>query len=178
MLELSDHERDQLRRWARRRSSAQALALRSRIVLGCADGLDNKQVATRERVSQQTVGKWRARFVEFRLDGLTDDPRPGRPPSISAEQVEDVVVATLEATPTNAVPLYTIGELVTNDSCVASICVFQTGAPVFLFTAKTRAGCGGGPPKAAMDLPIRFPRISKLPATAAVPRAESFALPV
>ena len=102
MLELSDRERDQLRRWARRRSSAQALALRSRIVLGCADGLDNKQVATRERVSQQTVGKWRARFVEFRLDGLTDDPRPGRPPSISAEQVEDVVVATLEATPTNA----------------------------------------------------------------------------
>jgi transposase len=102
VLELSDRERDQLRRWARRRSSAQALALRSRIVLGCADGLDNKQVATRERVSQQTVGKWRARFVEFRLDGLTDDPRPGRPPSISAEQVEDVVVATLEATPTNA----------------------------------------------------------------------------
>jgi transposase len=102
VLELSDHERDQLRRWARRRSSAQALALRSRIVLGCADGWDNKQVATRERVSQQTVGKWRARFVEFRLDGLTDDQRPGRPPSISAEQVEDVVVATLEATPTNA----------------------------------------------------------------------------
>jgi transposase len=102
VLELTDPERDQLRRWARRRSSAQALALRSRIVLGCAEGLDNKQVAVREGVSQQTVGKWRARFVELRLDGLSDDPRPGRPPSITAEQVEDVVVATLESTPSNA----------------------------------------------------------------------------
>jgi transposase len=70
--------------------------------LGCARGLDNKQVAARERVSPQTVGKWRARFVEFRLDGLADDPRPGRPVSITAEQVEDVVVATLESTPANA----------------------------------------------------------------------------
>jgi len=99
---LADDERGQLQRWARRRSSAQALALRSRIVLGCADGLDNKQVAAREQVTQQTVGKWRARFVEFRLEGLTDEPRPGRPPSITAEQVEDVIVATLEATPANA----------------------------------------------------------------------------
>lgn len=99
---LTDSERDQLRSWARRRSSAQALALRSRIVLGCAEGLDNKQVAARERVSQVTVGKWRKRFIEFRLDGLSDDPRPGRPASITAEQVEDVVVATLESTPANA----------------------------------------------------------------------------
>ena len=99
---LSDEERDQLQRWARRRSSAQALALRSRIVLGCAEGLDNRQVASRERVSQATVGKWRRRFVDLRLDGLSDDPRPGRPPSISAEQVEDVIVATLESTPANA----------------------------------------------------------------------------
>ena len=102
VLELSDAERDQLRSWARRRSSAQALALRSRIVLACAAGLDNKQVAARERVSQATVGKWRRRFVEFRLDGLSDDPRPGRPPSITAGQVEDVIVATLESTPANA----------------------------------------------------------------------------
>jgi transposase len=78
------------------------LALRSRIVLACAEGLDNKQVAARERVSQATVGKWRRRFVEFRLDGLSDDPRPGRPPSITAAQVEDVIVATLESTPGNA----------------------------------------------------------------------------
>jgi len=102
VLVLSDDERDQLRRWARRRSSAQALALRSRIVLACADGLDNKQVAAQERVRQQTVGKWRARFVESRVEGLTDEQRPGRPPSITADQVEDVVVATLEATPVNA----------------------------------------------------------------------------
>lgn len=101
-LTLTDEERAALQRWARRRTSAQALALRSRIVLACAEGLDNKQVAAQERVTQQTVGKWRARFVEFRLDGLGDDPRPGRPPSITAAQVEDVVVATLESTPANA----------------------------------------------------------------------------
>jgi transposase len=101
-LELSCEEREQLQRWVRRRASAQAVALRSRIVLSCADGLDNKQVAAREGVTPQTVSKWRARFVELRLDGLDDDPRPGRPPSISAEQVEDVVVATLESTPRNA----------------------------------------------------------------------------
>ena len=104
LLELDDAERDQLQQWARRRTSAQAqaLALRSRIVLACASGLSNKDVATREGVAQPTVGKWRARFVELRLDGLSDDPRPGRPPSISAEQVEDVVVATLESAPANA----------------------------------------------------------------------------
>jgi len=102
VLELTGSERDQLRSWARRRTSAQALAVRSRIVLACAEGLDNKQVAARERVSQATVGKWRRRFVEFRLDGLSDDPRPGRPPSITAAQVEDVIVATLESTPAHA----------------------------------------------------------------------------
>jgi transposase/DNA-binding CsgD family transcriptional regulator/transcriptional regulator with XRE-family HTH domain len=102
VLELTDEEREQLRRWARRHKSSQALALRSRIVLACASGLSNKEVAAREGVSQPTVGKWRARFVELRLDGLDDDPRPGRPPSITAEQVEDVVVATLESTPENA----------------------------------------------------------------------------
>ena len=102
VLELTGSERDQLRSWARRRTSAQALAVRSRIVLACAEGLDNKQVAARERVSQATVGKWRRRFVEFRLDGLSDDPRPGRPPSITAAQVEDVIVATLESAPANA----------------------------------------------------------------------------
>ena len=101
-MELTSEERDQLQRWARRRSSAQALALRSRIVLGCADGLDNKQVAAREGISRPTVGKWRRRFVESRLDGLADEPRPGRPATVTAEQVEDVVVATLEKTPKNA----------------------------------------------------------------------------
>jgi transcriptional regulator with XRE-family HTH domain len=101
-LVLTDEERDTLSRWARRGKSSQALALRSRIVLGCAHGLSNKEVAARERVSQPTVGKWRRRFVESRLDGLLDDPRPGRPASVTADQVEDVVVTTLESTPRNA----------------------------------------------------------------------------
>jgi transposase/transcriptional regulator with XRE-family HTH domain len=102
LLELTSEERQQLMRWSRRGSSSQALALRSRIVLGCADGFANKVVAAREGVSQPTVGKWRARFVELRLDGLTDDPRPGRPASVTADQVEDVVVATLESIPKHA----------------------------------------------------------------------------
>lgn len=101
-LVLSDDERDQLVRWSRRRKSSQALALRSRIVLACAEGRSNKEVAAACGVSQATVGKWRRRFCELRLDGLCDDPRPGRPPSISVQQVEDVVVATLESTPENA----------------------------------------------------------------------------
>jgi transposase len=101
-LKLSDDERDQLVRWSRRRKSAQGLALRSRIVLGCGDGEDNKRVAAQLGCSPATVGKWRRRFVEHRLDGLTDEDRPGRPPLISADQVEDVVVATLESTPKNA----------------------------------------------------------------------------
>src|SRR6478752_881882 len=102
LLELTSEEREQLERWARRRSSAQSLALRSRIVLGCADGLANTEVAAREGVSQPTVGKWRSRFLELRLDGLGDDPRPGRVPSVTADQVEKVVVDTLESTPENA----------------------------------------------------------------------------
>jgi transposase/transcriptional regulator with XRE-family HTH domain len=99
---LTDEEREQLVRWSRRAKSSQALALRSRIVLACADGMDNKTVAGRLGCAAATVGKWRARFVEHRLDGLSDEPRPGRPPSISVDQVEDVVVATLESTPENA----------------------------------------------------------------------------
>ena len=102
VLVLTDGERDQLVRWSRRRKSSQALALRSRIVLACADGLDNKVVAAQLGCAAATVGKWRVRFVEHRLDGLTDEDRPGRPPVISADQVEDVVVATLESTPANA----------------------------------------------------------------------------
>ena len=101
-LVLTEGERMTLARWTRRRKSSQGLALRSRIVLGCADGLTNKQVAERQRVSQPTVGKWRRRFVAARCDGLVDDPRPGRPASITAEQVEDVIIATLESTPANA----------------------------------------------------------------------------
>ncbi len=101
-LLLSVEERAQLVRWSRRRKSSQALALRSRIVLGCAEGRDNKTVAAELGCAAATVGKWRARFIEDRLDGLSDEARPGRPPSVSTDQVEDVVVATLEETPKNA----------------------------------------------------------------------------
>ena len=101
-LTLSEDEREQLLRWSRRAKSAQALALRCRIVLACGEGLDNKSVAERAGCSTNTVSKWRARFVQDRLDGLVDEPRPGRPPTITAERVEEVVVATLESTPKNA----------------------------------------------------------------------------
>jgi transposase len=101
-LILTAEEREQLTRWARRAKSSQALALRSKIVLACADGLDNKSVAAHVRCSANTVSKWRRRFVENRLDGLTDEPRPGRPRTIGVDQVEGVIVATLESTPPNA----------------------------------------------------------------------------
>jgi transposase len=101
-LTLSDDEREQLGRWSRRAKSSQALALRSRIVLGCADGVDNKSVAARLGCAEATVGKWRRRFVASRLDGLVDEPRPGGPRSIGDEQIEQVVVATLERTPRDA----------------------------------------------------------------------------
>jgi transposase len=101
-LVLADDEREQLVRWSRRAKSAQSLALRSRIVLACADGLDNRQVAAGLSVVPATVGKWRRRFVDRRLDGLLDEPRPGGPRTISDGQVEAVIVATLERSPRDA----------------------------------------------------------------------------
>jgi hypothetical protein len=101
-LILTDDEHQTLERWSRRAKSAQALALRCRIVLGCATGATNKQVATDLGVSLPTVGKWRSRFVARRLEGLVDEPRPGAPRTITDEQVEAVVVATLEETPEGA----------------------------------------------------------------------------
>jgi transposase len=101
-LVLTDDEQATLGRWARRAKSSQALALRCRIVLGCAAGKSNKEVAAELGVSQQMVCKWRQRFVAARLDGLVDEPRPGAPRTITDEAVEEVIAATLERQPKDA----------------------------------------------------------------------------
>ena len=87
--------------WARRAKTAQALAMRARIVLACADGLSNSEASRQLGVSLPTVGKWRKRFTTQRLAGLSDEPRPGAPRKITDAQVEAVIVATLETTPSN-----------------------------------------------------------------------------
>lgn len=102
---LSEEERETLLRWSRRAKSSQVLAQRCRIVLGCADqdGLRaNKDIAAELGIWPQTVTKWRKRFLDKRLEGLVDEPRPGAPRKITDEQVEGVLVATLERQPADA----------------------------------------------------------------------------
>ena len=99
---LSDEEREVLERWARRPKSAQALALRCRIVLAAADGESSKEIAGRLGCNRSTVGRWRGRFAAHGLDGLHDEPRPGKPRSIGDDDIERVIVKTLEEQPPNA----------------------------------------------------------------------------
>ena len=101
-LILDDVERETLERWVRRPKTAQALALRARMVLACAEGRSNTAVGAELGVSDETVGKWRSRFVEGRLDGLSDEPRSGRPRSVTDDDVERVITLTLETTPRDA----------------------------------------------------------------------------
>jgi transposase len=110
-LVLSNEERLTLERLVNRRTSAQALAMRARIVLACAKGDTNRAVAEKLGVSQAMVGKWRRRFVEHRLDGLFDEQRPGAPRTITDDQVEQVIVKTLEDKPKNATHWSTRGTL-------------------------------------------------------------------
>ena len=99
---LDEVERETLVRWVRRPKTAQALALRARMILGCAEGRSNTTVGADLGVSDETVGKWRSRFLERRLDGLSDEPRSGRPRAVTDDHVERVITLTLETTPKDA----------------------------------------------------------------------------
>jgi len=102
VLNVTLEQRERLEAWMRRRKTAQALALRARIVLACAEGGNNGDVAERLSVTRQTVGRWRQRFIESGLDGLLDEPRPGAPRKISDSAVERIVTLTLETKPKDA----------------------------------------------------------------------------
>ena len=102
VLVLSDEERSYLERQARRRRVARSISDRCRMILRCADGLTNKAVAAEIGVHEHTVGKWRRRFLKERIEGLSDEPRPGRPRTLTDDQVAKVVERTLSATPADA----------------------------------------------------------------------------
>jgi len=99
---LTTEERETLEQWARRPTTAQALALRARLVLRCATGETATAIARDVHVTKQTVGKWRSRFLARRLDGLLDEPRPGVPRKITDADVERALTTTLESTPRDA----------------------------------------------------------------------------
>jgi len=102
LLILTEDERQTLLAWSKRPTSAQRLALRSRIVLACAEGHSNTEVAAALKITLPTVGKWRQRFVDDRLGGLVDEPRPGAPRTLTDAEVEEVITRTLESKPDNA----------------------------------------------------------------------------
>jgi transposase len=99
---LTADERAELEGWARRRTSAAGLAMRARIVLAAADGGSNTELSERLGLAITTVRRWRNRFVVDRLDGLLDEPRPGRPRTVGDEQIKDLITKTLETSPPNA----------------------------------------------------------------------------
>ena len=100
--EVSEDDRKELQRWLRRRKTAQSLALRARIILESATGRSDQAVAGKLNTTRATVGKWRRRFLEKGCDGLLDEPRPGTPRSVGDDDVEDVVIRTLETKPRGA----------------------------------------------------------------------------
>jgi transposase len=101
-LSVTEEQRCTLETWVRRPKTAQALALRSKIILACAEGKTNTAAAQQMRVKPQTVGKWRSRFLSKGLDGLLDEPRPGTPRKVSDAEVERVLTMTLESLPRDA----------------------------------------------------------------------------
>ena len=101
LMEIADEDRDKLQTIARRPKSAQAMAMRARIVLCCGEGMSNSEVARKLRITGATVGKWRERFRKQGLDGLLDEPRVGAPRKITDQQIDEVVTKTLESMPAN-----------------------------------------------------------------------------
>ena len=101
-LVLTERERVELERLARRPSTSQGIAQRARIILECASGKYNGRVAEQMGLTSVTVGKWRNRFIRSRVEGLFDEPRPGAPRKISDDEVERVIAMTLESIPSNA----------------------------------------------------------------------------
>jgi transposase len=102
VVNLTEDERSELVSWSRRSNSANALAMRSRIVLAAADGLSNTAIADKLDIHVSSARKWRTRFVTDRLGGLLDEPRPGRPRVVGDERIEELIVATLETAPADA----------------------------------------------------------------------------
>ena len=122
-LDLTAEEREKLTLLARRPKSAQAMAMRARIVLGCDEGLSNGAVAKKLQITGATVCKWRERFRVNRLEGLLDEPRPGAPRSITDKQVEAVITKTLESMPT-ASTHWSTRLMAEKAGCAEAVCGF------------------------------------------------------